>query len=89
MLKKGGGAYFQEDTVCTCVQCMYMSIGRKVQHQGVDTEGEVPPPMRRAKLMIICGLRMSKTSDLDSFSVNSERIFYMTLYCGTDFNCMI
>ena len=40
----------------------YVSIGRKVQHQGVGQEGNVPPPARSVKLKIIYGLKMSKTS---------------------------
>ena len=37
------------------------------QRQGVGVGGNVHPPARSVKLKVIYGLKMSKTSDLDSF----------------------
>ena len=42
--------------------------------------GDVPPPAQSAKLRVIYGLKMSKTSNLDSFYVNKGRTLYMYMH---------
>ena len=49
------------------------------KHQGVGAGGGYA--LSCVKLKVVYGLKMSKTSDLDSFHISKENILHVYVYC--------